>query len=103
MSRLSTSVSAAAALAVFLWPSAVPAQPVCGPRDNFLDHLRGQYDEQPIGLGLTNGGGVIEVLTAPDGKTWTIIVTLPNGRSCVVAAGHAWERLTGDGVTGEGT
>ena len=103
MRRLSTSVFAAAALAVFLWPFAVLAQPVCGPRDNFVDHLRGQYDEQPIGLGLTNGGGVIEVLAAPDGETWTIIVTTPGGRSCVVAAGHAWERLAGGTTAGEGT
>jgi hypothetical protein len=36
---------------------------------------------------------VIEVLKAPDGKTWTILFTSPNGASCLVASGEAWQEL----------
>jgi len=103
MRRTATWFAAAAVLAAFLLPAPVSAQPVCGPRDKFLDHLRGKYDERPVGLGLTGGGGVLEMLSAPDGKTWTIIVTTPGGLSCVVAAGQAWESLDGEPVPEDGT
>jgi len=103
MRRTATWFSAAAVLAAFLCPTLAASQPVCGPRDKFLEHLRGKYDEQPVGLGVTGGGGVLEMLAAPDGKTWTIIVTTPGGLSCVAAAGHAWEPLDGEPVSEDGT
>ena len=35
----------------------------------------------------------MEVLTSPDGGTWTIIVTTPQGFACLVAAGEGWHPL----------
>ena len=32
----------------------------------------------------------MELWTARDGETWTLIVTLPDGNSCVVGAGQDW-------------
>jgi hypothetical protein len=43
-------------------------------------------------MGLVSNGAVLEVLTSDKGS-WTIIVTRPDGTSCVVAAGEAWENL----------
>lgn len=34
----------------------------------------------------------IEVYASPDG-TWTIVTTRPDGMSCLMAAGQAWETL----------
>ena len=31
------------------------------------------------------------VLTSDDGSTWTIIVSMPNGTSCLLAAGENWQ------------
>jgi hypothetical protein len=31
------------------------------------------------------------VLTSDDGATWTIIVSMPNGMSCLLAAGEDWQ------------
>jgi hypothetical protein len=44
-------------------------------------------------LPLSRNGNVLEVLKSDKAGTWTIIVTRPNGMSCVVASGEAWEEL----------
>ena len=43
-------------------------------------------------MGLAANGSVLEVLASKDG-TWTILITSPNGTSCVVAVGDSWEAL----------
>ena len=44
-------------------------------------------------MGLANNGGVIEILSSGAGKSWTIILTMPNGVTCMIAAGDSWEAL----------
>ena len=68
-------------------------QPLCGFRDNVLAQLASKYGEQPIGRGVAGTGGLIEVLTSGDGKTWTIIVTRPDGWACLVAEGQGWRTI----------
>lgn len=67
------------------------AQMACGDRSDILTRLEGKYSEAPVAMGLSNTGGVIEVLSSPEGNTWTIIMTDPNGLSCLIAAGEYWE------------
>ena len=45
------------------------------------------YDQ----LGLKNGN-VVEVLRSEE-RTWTIIMTAPNGVSCVLAIGEHWQEV----------
>jgi len=45
-------------------------------------------------LGVTAQGALVEVLSADEGETWTIILTTPQGRSCLVAAGEGWRSKT---------
>ncbi len=66
------------------------AQPQCNERDNVLALLAKKYKETPIAAGVTNTGGLVEVLTDIKSGTWTIIVTTPQGMSCLVAAGEGW-------------
>lgn len=43
---------------------------------------------------MASNGGVVEVLAASeDAGTWTIIVTMPNGVSCLLASGQHFEML----------
>lgn len=63
----------------------------CGARTDVMTGLQGNFSETPVAIGLSNTGGVVEVLTSPDGGTWTIIVTDPRGITCLMAAGEAWE------------
>jgi len=67
-----------------------PQQPQCNERDNVLELLAKKYQEIPIAAGVTNTGGLVEVLNDPKTGTWTIIVSTPQGMSCLVAAGEGW-------------
>ena len=69
------------------------AQTLCGQRMDVLKGFNGTYTETPSAMGLSNNGGVVEILTSPKGDNWTIIITMPNGLSCLVAAGENWEKM----------
>jgi len=88
-------MSRACAVLAFIvfYSSPAPAQSICSPRDDAIAQLGRKYGEVPRAIGLADGGHVVEVLTSDRGGTWTIIVTLPNGVSCLVAAGENWENL----------
>ncbi len=62
----------------------------CDSRDRVIALLGERYDEAPIALGVTHSGGLVEVLTDTTGWTWTIIVTSPEGLSCMVLSGEGW-------------
>ncbi len=91
-------------LATALLALPAQAQSLCGNRTDVLGKLSNGYSENASAMGLASNGGVVEVLTSPKGDTWTIIITMPNGVSCLVAAGESWETLplltssTGSGV-----
>ena len=65
----------------------------CDQRARVLGHLAQKYKEAPVAIGVTTSGGMVEVLTTGDGGTWTIILSNPNGTSCLVAAGEGWRAL----------
>ena len=73
-------------------PTAANAQQVCAERTGVLKTLDQRHKEAPKALGLTASGQVVELLVSDKG-TWTIIVTAPNGVSCLVAAGESWENI----------
>ncbi len=68
----------------------------CDQRARVLGHLAQKYKEAPVAIGVTTSGGMVEVLTTGDGGTWTIILSNPNGTSCLVAAGEGWRALQYD-------
>lgn len=90
-------ISAAALGAAFLFPAASaeapPVATVCGGRQRVLDALRDQYGEVPIGMGMSNAGSMVELLVGPSGSTWSLVVTLADGRACLAAAGEAWRAV----------
>ena len=69
-------------------PAAAEA-PLCGAREAMIDRLASKYDEQPVSLGVTATGSLLEVLASPSGS-WTIIVTVPGGPTCLVSSGEGW-------------
>ncbi len=71
----------------------VRAAPQCSAHDRMLALLESEYREVPVAVGLNNSGGLVEVLTTGDGATWSIIVTTPQGMSCLVAAGEGWRAV----------
>jgi hypothetical protein len=89
IAKWSSAVTLAAA-AVFLSNGAAGQTQICDQRKTVIGHLSEKYREAPVAMGVTNSGEVIEILTADDGDTWTIIVSKPDGMSCLVAAGEGW-------------
>lgn len=65
---------------------------MCGNRADVVAALAQRYSEAPVSIGLSNTGHVLEVLASPNGS-WSVLLTGPNGRSCLVAAGDSWQPL----------
>ena len=66
---------------------------VCDDRSTIVSSLSNDYKETRNSIGLANTGSVVEVFSATDGS-WSLVVTRPDGISCLVAAGKNWESLT---------
>ncbi|MDA1088690.1 MAG: hypothetical protein O3A85_00025 [Proteobacteria bacterium] len=75
-----------------LFAPAALAQAVCGSHQSISENLEKSFTESPISMGLTVGGGVVEVFASSQG-TWTMVITQPDGTSCLIAAGQDWENL----------
>ena len=72
---------------------AAAAPPACGPRTELVKQLANKYREAPVAVGLANSGTLVEVLTSDSGSTWTILLSRPDGTSCLVAAGEEWQAV----------
>ena len=84
-------IALVSALATATFSMGAHAAPVCGKRDDVVAQLSEKYKEESVGIGLASNGGLIELLAAGNGTTWTLIITLANGPTCLVATGHDWQ------------
>jgi len=87
-------------IALSLGLSALIASPLvaqgarnCGPRDTVMIQLAERFGETRQAMGLGANNAVIEVFASRDSGTWTITATLPNGLTCMIASGQAFEPL----------
>lgn len=78
--------------------TAAEAQLLCSERENVIEKLSRGYHEKPVAMGLTSTGAVVEILSSSGerGATWTMIVTRPDGVSCVMATGESWQPIETD-------
>ncbi len=72
-------------------PASAKSQQICGDRAKIISHLGSDYKESRSGMGLAASGTVIELFTADSG-TWTMLMTAPGGRTCVMGSGEGWEQ-----------
>lgn len=63
----------------------------CAARSQVVDRLETKYGESRRSVGLAANNGVVETYASDESGTWTIVITLPNGMTCLVAAGNAFE------------
>ena len=66
------------------------AQP-CAEREKVVKRLTSNYGETVQSMGLGANNGVMEVFASEETGTWTITVTMPNGQTCLIASGQAFE------------
>jgi hypothetical protein len=89
----SIALLAALGSAIFALSSETSAQASCGPRGQLVKLLADHYKETPIGIGLAQPGQVLEVF-ASQGRSWSMVMTMPDGKACLIAAGDNWEMVT---------
>jgi len=71
-------------------PFTASAQLMCGPRAPLVETLASQYQERQAYLGLTKEAQVMEIWVSEIG-TWTLLVTLPSGVTCLTASGNGFD------------
>jgi len=70
------------------------AQPSnCAKRAVVVERLQDKYGESRQSVGLGRNHEMVEVFASNETGTWTILVSLPNGTSCLVASGESWEQM----------
>ncbi len=62
----------------------------CGDREDMLRGLEKKYGEVVKHVAITGPGALAEWTVAPDGS-WSMLVTIPNGQTCMMAEGYGWE------------
>jgi len=55
--------------------------------------VAGQYKEGAGGMGLAQPGQAMEVFASSHGS-WTMVLTMPDGKACMIATGDNWEMVT---------
>lgn len=91
MIRLLTTALLTATLATAAaTPAAAQTRGACLPHQTAVSKLEQGYGEQRVGLGIGPSGGAVYELYVADTGTWTILVTRPNGLSCIAASGDSW-------------
>lgn len=68
------------------------ASNLCTKRTAMIDALARKYHEERRGIGIASRAGVMEFYVSASG-TWTVLMTMPNGMSCILAAGRDWEDM----------
>ncbi|WP_176473742.1 hypothetical protein [Actibacterium ureilyticum] len=73
-------------------PAMTRAEPSrCAPRDTVVAQLTERYGESRQVMGLNPNNTMMELYASAETGSWTITVTAPNGTTCVVAVGQAYE------------
>ena len=91
--KLTAAIAASAFVATtFATSSASAAADLCTQRASMVKALANKYEEQRRGIGVASKSGVMEFYVSHKG-TWTMLMTMPNGMSCIMAAGRDWEEF----------
>ena len=72
----------------------------CHPREQLVQALESRYNESLDSMGLQGPELLLEIWSAKDTGSFTVLITKPNGISCVVASGNNWQKI--DAVVKEG-
>ena len=88
-------IMALAAVTAMAFSSGTFAQDarLCAKRAELTADLAKRFNEEPIGMGLVSNGMLMELFSSADGKTWTVMISQPNGQSCLLGAGEGWEEI----------
>ncbi|MCX7286071.1 MAG: hypothetical protein NTW20_00520 [Rhodobacterales bacterium] len=75
--------------------------PQCDTREAVTALLADRFGETRRAIGLAGDAAVMEVFASEVTGTWSITVTLPDGRMCLMASGSGYEAVT-EGLPAKG-
>ena len=64
----------------------------CAERAKVVERLAERFGETLRSVGLHRDDAVVEVYSSEATGTWTILMTRPDGITCLLAAGQRWEQ-----------
>lgn len=64
----------------------------CAPRETVIAKLTEDFSETRRAIGLAGNNAVVEIFAAETGG-WSIVATFPNGATCLIASGEAFEMM----------
>lgn len=64
----------------------------CAQRGEVIRKLEERFGETLRSIGLQQDENLVEVYSSERTGTWTILMTRPDGMSCLLAAGELWEQ-----------
>ena len=91
---------AATLVALAAVPASAEETKNCADRTTITERLTSGYGEKFAGGGLRNAESIFEVWMSDDSGTWTILMTSPDGQSCVMAAGTNWREALPEKAAG---
>ncbi len=68
----------------------VASTQTCGPRDPLIRKLTKRYQEVSRGFGLSSATQVVEFWVSNRTGTFSVLLTYPNGVTCILATGSNW-------------
>jgi hypothetical protein len=74
-------------------PGAAQTTRQCAPRAAVVERLAESYGETRQSVGIASNNAMIEVFASADTGSWTILVTVPTGISCLLASGMSFEAV----------
>ena len=88
--RLLIAVFAAALLS----PMAQAQPGVCGDAGELIAYLEKDWGENVTAIALDAAGRLVRVLHNPETGTWSMLITVPGGRTCMISHGSDWEETS---------
>ncbi len=74
---------------------------ICSSRDAITTGLQQKFEETQKGAGLETGSRLFELWHSPETGSWTILLTRPNGTSCIMASGSTWKDIPAQAAHGD--
>ena len=83
-------LTAAALIVVTVTASADATARHCAERDTLGGFLERTYHEHRDALGVTPSGHLVELFVSDKGS-WTLVLSMANGISCIISSGQGWQ------------
>jgi len=72
----------------------------CAERGEIISRLSADFGEVGQARGLDNDTKLVEIWASSQTGSWTMLVTDPDGQTCVAAAGEYWQAANPSKVIG---